>query len=320
MDFLSFLNYPVYLLLFLCIYGCLSIALNIQWGYAGLFNAGIAGFFAIGAYTSAILTSPASADHVGGFEMPTAVGIVAAMALSAAVAWPVGKVCLRFRSDYLAIVTIGFAETIRIAAKSEEWLTNAARGISNIPRPFGDYGYSLSQFLYLLFLAVVLLVVYLLVERLAISPWGRMMRAIRDNEIAARAMGKNIERRRMEAFVLGSALMALAGALYVHYVRTITPEAIDPTIITFLVWIMVILGGSGNSRGVLLGALIVWIIWSSSELLTDQLPDALAVKAKYARMLLVGLLFLLVLRFRPSGLLPEPDFGTQGERQSKQKR
>ncbi len=305
MEWITVLNYPIYLAIFICIYGCLAIGLNIQWGYAGLFNAGVAGFFAIGAYTSAILTSPWAEGRLGGFDMPFPVGLIGAMVIAGLLAWPIGKICLRFQSDYLAIVTIGVAEGIRLVARSEEWLTNSARGITAIPRPFGDLPYGQAQMVYLGITALILLVAYVLVERQAVSPWGRMMRAIRDNESAARAMGKDVPYRRLEAFILGSALMGLAGALYVHLARTITPDAIDPMLVTFLVWIMVILGGSGNNRGVLLGAIIVWIIWSMSEIVTDQLPSEYALKAKYGRMFLIGLLLQIVLRFRPEGLLPE---------------
>ena len=305
MDWLAFLNYPVYLAIFMCIYGCLAIGLNIQWGYAGLFNAGLAGFFAVGAYTSAILTSPEAADRLGGFDLAFPVGLVGAMIVSSSIAWPIGNICLRFRSDYLAIVTIGVAEAIRLVARSEDWLTNSARGISGIPRPFGDLPYAQAQLAYLGIVGLILLCAYLLIERQADAPWGRMMRAIRDNERAALAMGKDVPARRLEAFILGSALVGLAGALYVHLARTITPDAIDPMLITFLVWIMVILGGSGNNRGALLGVVIVWIIWSTSEIITDQLPAEYALKAKYGRMFLIGLLLQIVLRFRPEGLLPE---------------
>jgi branched-chain amino acid transport system permease protein len=205
----------------------------------------------------------------------------------------------------LAIVTIGVAEAIRLVAKTEDWLTNSARGITGVPRPLGDLPYAQAQLAYLGIVGLILIVVYLLIERQAHAPWGRMMRAIRDNERAAIAMGKDVPARRLEAFVLGSALMGLAGGLYVHLARTITPDAIDPMLVTFLVWIMVILGGSGNNRGVLLGAVIVWIIWSASEVVTDQLPAEFALKAKYGRMFLIGLLLQIVLRFRPEGLLPE---------------
>ncbi|WP_186387488.1 MULTISPECIES: branched-chain amino acid ABC transporter permease [unclassified Stappia] len=306
MEWLGFVNYAVFMAIFIGIYALLALGLNIQWGYTGLFNAGIAGFFAVGAYTSAILTTPFVPGRVGGFDLPVPVGWLGAMVAAGLIAWPIGKICLRLRSDYLAIATIGVAEIIRLVVKSEGWLTNAARGITNIPRPFGDLAYTMSQLAYLAIVAGVLLAAYLLVERQFASPWGRMMRAIRDNEDAARAMGKDVPYRRLEAFIFGSALMGLGGALFVHFNRTITPEAIDPMVATFLVWIMLILGGSGNNRGAILGVAVVWIIWSVSEIVTDRLPHEYAVKAKYLRVFLIGLMLQLVLRFRPEGLLPEP--------------
>ncbi|MEI9402566.1 branched-chain amino acid ABC transporter permease [Mesorhizobium argentiipisi] len=305
MELLGALNYPIYVATFICIYGFLAIGLNIQWGYAGLFNAGIAGFFAVGAYTTAILTSPPVADRLGGFGLPVFVGVIGAMALSAIIAWPVGKLCLRFRGDYLAIVTIGVAETIRLIARSEDWLTGSTRGINDVPRPFGDLPYTISQLAFFGMAAAILLVTYLLVERQSSAPWGRMMRAIRDNEVAALAMGKDVPFRRLQAFVFGAALMGLGGALYAHLGRSITPDAVDPMIASFLIWIMVILGGSGNNRGVLAGVAVVWIIWSASEFVTDQLPIEYALQAKYGRIFLIGLMLQLVLRFRPEGIFPE---------------
>ncbi|MTH95796.1 branched-chain amino acid ABC transporter permease [Roseibium sp. RKSG952] len=306
MELMGLLNYGLFLAVFIGIYGLLALGLNIQWGFAGLFNAGIAGFFAVGAYTSAILTSAPADGRLGGFEMPFFVGWIGAMIAAAVIAWPIGKICLRFRSDYLAIATIGIAEIIRLVIKSEPALTNGARGITGLPRPFGDFDYTTSLAAYLVLVFVVLAIAYVLVERQFNAPWGRMMRAIRDNEAAARAMGKNIEYRRLEAFIFGAALMGLGGALFAHFNRSITPEAVDPMVATFLVWIMLILGGSGNNRGAILGAAVVWIIWSMSEIATDQLPHEYAVKAKYVRLFLIGLLLQLVLRFRPEGILPEP--------------
>lgn len=306
MELIGLANYALFMGIFIGIYALLALGLNIQWGFAGLFNAGIAGFFAVGTYTSAILTSPAADGRLGGFDLPFFSGWFGAMVAAALIAWPIGKICLRFRSDYLAIATIGVAEIIRLVIKSEEVLTNGARGITNIPRPFGDLPYVQSQLAYLAIVAAVLAVAYLMVQRQFNAPWGRMMRAIRDNELAARAMGKNVEYRRLEAFIFGAALMGLGGALFAHFNRSITPEAIDPMVATFLVWIMLILGGSGNNKGAILGAAVVWIIWSVSEIATDQLPHEYAVKAKYIRLFLIGLMLQLVLRFRPEGILPEP--------------
>ncbi|NVK36245.1 MAG: branched-chain amino acid ABC transporter permease [Rhodobacteraceae bacterium] len=309
MELIGLLNYALFMAIFIGIYALLSLGLNIQWGGAGLFNAGIAGFFAVGAYTSAILTSPAADGRLGGYEMPFYVGWAGAMLAAALIAWPIGKICLRFRSDYLAIATIGIAEIIRLVIKSEEALTNSARGISSIERPFGDLPYVSSQAAFLGIVLFLVIAAYFLVQRQFNAPWGRMMRAIRDNELAARAMGKNIEYRRLEAFIFGSALMGLSGAVFAAFNRSITPEAIDPMVATFLVWIMLILGGSGNNKGAILGAVIVWVIWSVSEIATDQLPHEYAVKAKYVRLFLIGLMLQLVLRFRPEGLLPERTTG-----------
>jgi branched-chain amino acid transport system permease protein len=310
MEWIGLATYASHLAVFIAIYAVLALGLNVQWGFAGLFNAGIAGFFAVGAYASAILTSAPDPFRVGGFGLPAPVGWAGAMVLALIVAWPIGKVCLRFRSDYLAIATIGVAEIMRLVARSEGWLTGAASGVSGLPRPFGGVTGSAEAALwsnlgYLAVVAAALLAAYLAVERQLRAPWGRMMRAIRDNETAARAMGKEVERRRLQAFLFGAALMGLGGALFAHFNRAITPEAIDPMVATFLVWIMLILGGSGNNRGAILGAAVVWLIWSLSEIVTDQLPVEYAVQAKYARIFLIGLALQLVLRFRPDGLLPE---------------
>jgi branched-chain amino acid transport system permease protein len=312
MEWIGLATYLSQLAVFAAIYAVIALGLNIQWGFTGLFNAGVAGFFAVGAYVTAILTSADDPARIGGFGLPAPAGWLGAMVVAAAAAWPVGKVCLRLRSDYLALATIGVAEIVRLVARSEDWLTGSARGITNLPRPFAGEGFTgsaqaalTSNLAYLGVVGAILLVAYLMVERQLRAPWGRMMRAIRDNETAARAMGKDVDGRRLEAFVFGAALMGLGGALFAHFNRGVTPDAIDPMIATFLVWIMLIVGGSGNNRGAILGAALVWSIWSMSEIVTDMLPDALAIQAKYLRVFVIGLALQLVLRFRPEGLLPE---------------
>lgn len=319
MELTGLLNYALFMGVLIGIYALLALALNIHWGFTGLFNAGVAGFFAVGAYVSGILTGTPAGDRLGGFELPILVGWVGAMVAAGAIAWPIGRICLRLRSDYLAIATIGVAEIIRLVVKSEDWLTGGPRGITGIPRPFGDLDYVASQAAYLVLVVLVLAAAYWAVERQLRSPWGRMMKAIRDNEFAAAAMGKDVEARRLQAFIFGSAIMGLAGALFVHFNRSITPEAIDPMIATFLIWIMLILGGSGNNRGAILGAAVIWIIWSASELLTDRLPAEMATQAKYVRVFVVGLMLQLVLRFRPEGILPEESVQRGGGRPASQR-
>ncbi len=298
--------YGVSLLTVGCLYSVLALGLNIQWGFTGLLNIGIAGFFAVGAYTNAIFTTVDSPNHLGGFDLPMPVGWAAAAVVAAIIALPIGKIALRLRTDYLAICTIGIAEIIRLVLKNEEWLTNGPRGIDGIPRPFdGLEDPVVAQFMFMGLLMVIVGIIFVAMERAFDSPWGRMMRAIRENELSANAMGKDIERRRLEAFVLGAAVMGLGGALTANYFKFIGVEASDPLITTFLVWVMLILGGSGNNKGAILGAVVVWAIWSMTEFAADALPTEMAVKAKYVRIFLIGLALQLILRFRPEGILPE---------------
>jgi branched-chain amino acid transport system permease protein len=254
------------------IYAVMCLGLNLQWGYGGLFNAGISGFFAIGAYTSAILTAPPMTGHFSGFGLPVAVGMLAAMAMSAALGWFVGRICLGLQSDYLAMATIGIAEILRLVTTNEIWLTNGSRGIVSIPRPFEDLPGVWRDLAFLALVAVVILALYLALERLARSPWGRVMRAIRDNEDAAAACGKDVAAFRLQAFVLGSMVMGLSGALTSHAFKFIGPDATTPLITTFLVWVMLIAGGSANNRGAILGPIVIWTVWSATELVTGQLP------------------------------------------------
>lgn len=301
----GYLLYAVSLLTMGGIYAVLTLGLNIQWGFTGLFNAGIAGFFAVGAYVSAILTKGADPSHLGGFGLPLALGAVAAMAVSAVIGWAIARLCIRLRADYLAIATIGIAEILRLGLKNESWATNGPRGISAIPRAFEGLGGVTGQ---LAFMALVLLVVaalYLLLERAWRSPWGRAMVAIREDPVAAEAVGKPVARMRVQGFVLGAALMGLAGALMAQYLKFIGPEVSDPLTATFLVWVMLIAGGSANNAGAILGAFLLWTIWSATEFLSGLLPPDLAQRAPYARIFLIGLLLQIVLQRYPEGILPE---------------
>ncbi len=301
----TFLAYPVGLLTIAGIYAVMCLGLNVQWGFTGLFNAGIAGFFAVGAYTSAILTTAPHPDYLGGFGLPVAVGLVCAMATAGVVALGIGWLTLSLRSDYLAIATIGIAEILRLIVKNEDWLTNGPRGIPAIPRPFEWLPPFPAQVAYLALVAAIIAVIYIALERGLNSPWGRVMRAIRENEESARAAGKDIMRRRLEAFVLGSMIMGLGGALMAHSIKFIGPEATEPLIVTFLVWVMLIAGGSGNNRGAILGAVVIWAIWSMTELVTRQLPADWALRSAYLRVFLIGLALQIILQRASSGLLAE---------------
>ncbi|MEZ5934918.1 MAG: branched-chain amino acid ABC transporter permease [Alphaproteobacteria bacterium] len=297
--------YVVSLITFGGIYAVLALGLNVQWGFTGMFNAGIAGFFVIGAYTTAILTTAESARHIGGFDAPIVLALIAAMIAAGAVAWAVAKICIRLRSDYLAIATLGIAEIFRLILKNETWATNGPRGVSLIPKPFETLPGPWNHIAFMALVLVIVFGLYLLLERARKAPWGRLMAAIRENEAATRADGKDVDSLRVEAFVLGAAIMGLGGALTAHYLKFIDPNAADPLTATFLVWVMLICGGSANNKGAILGAMLIWTIWSATELFTSRLPDELAIRTAYIRIFLIGLLLQIVLQRFPNGILPE---------------
>ena len=306
MDATGLLFYLVSLLISGGIYAILCLALNVQWGMGGLFNAGIAGFFAVGAYTSAILTTAATPRHLGGFALPIPVGLLAAALVAGCVGWAVARICVRLKSDYLAMASIGIAEILRLIIVNESWLTNGSLGIAGIPRPFGDIFQGRSaDVVYLAVVWALVIAVYLFCQRLHASPWGRVLRAIRDNEDSARAAGKDVEHFRRQTFAIGAAIMGLGGALSAHYFKFLSPSATEPLLVTFLVWVMLMVGGSGNNRGAILGGVGVWFLWSATEIFANRLPPDWITRSSYIRMLLVGLLLQVVLQRYRAGLLPE---------------
>ncbi|MGL4295707.1 MAG: branched-chain amino acid ABC transporter permease [Aestuariivirga sp.] len=306
MELTGLLFYLVSVLIAGGIYAILCLALNIQWGMGGLFNAGIAGFFAVGAYTSAIVTTAATEKHLGGFDLPIPFGLAAAAIVAGVTGWAVAKICVRLKSDYLAMASVGIAEILRLIIVNEQWLTNGSLGISGVPRPFGDtfQGRS-SDIAYLAVVWVIVAVVYIICQRLNDSPWGRTLRAIRDNEASARAAGKDVDWFRLQTFVIGCAIMGVAGALSAHYFKFLSPSATEPLLVTFLVWVMLMAGGSGNNRGAIAGAIAIWSLWSMTEIFTNRLPPEWITRSSYIRMLLVGLLLQFVLQKFRSGLIPE---------------
>lgn len=391
----------------------LALGVNIQWGYAGLFNTGVVGFLALGGLAPVLVSmpptpgafaaggwgvlialciaaatlvaavlvqqraparlrgwavagtlvagfiafrtlfdpavaaiqaiNPAAAGYLGGLSLPTLLSWPVGAALAAAAAWVVGKTALGLRSDYLAIATLGIGEIIVAVLRNEEWLARGVLNVNGIPRPWPvPYETNLQQdpgflqqmaslgadpvtgstlvvkLLYvLLFTAVLALLIW--AAQLALnSPWGRMMRAIRDNEVAASAMGKNVTGRHLQIFILGSALLGLAGAMMISLDGQMTPSSYNPLRYTFLIWVMVIVGGSGNNWGSVLGGLVIWFVWIKAgewgPMLMGHLADGMAEgslkahlveSAPHMRLVIMGLILLLVLRFSPRGLLPE---------------
>ncbi|WP_406870491.1 branched-chain amino acid ABC transporter permease [Thioclava sp. 'Guangxiensis'] len=391
----------------------MALGLNLQWGYAGLFNAGTMGFIALGGLAPVLISMPATQGAMGaggwrvllalaiavavlalsvqtwkqlrkgvrglatiivlivGFFVfraifdpavsaveainPSAQGYLGGLGLPVLMAWPVGallaaiaawaigKAALGLRSDYLAIATLGIAEIIVAVLKNENWLDRGVMNVNGIPRPFfipreidlqasadfvaraADFGMdpvlASTIFVKLLYLALfaVVLIIFVAGTQLALhSPWGRMMRAIRENEVAASAMGKNVTKRHLQIFIIGSAICGFAGAMMVTLDGQLTPATYNPLRFTFLIMVMVILGGSGNNWGAVLGGILVWYLWIKAEawgpellqLLTSgmepgALKDHLLESAAQMRYLAMGLVLLVVLRFAPRGLLPE---------------
>ncbi len=391
----------------------MALGVNLQWGFAGLFNVGIMGFVALGGLAAVLVSmppvgdawaaggvrtlaglslgaftvvgmvllyrrlgrgrartlallgvgalgwivtravllpavaaveavNPASTGYLGGLGLPAVVSWPVGGVLAAGAAWVIGKTALGLRSDYLAIATLGIAEIILAVMKNEDWLARGVKNVVGIERPVprevdlqaspdfvaraADFGLDpvtastlWVKVLYMGLFAVVLAVVLLLAQLALNSPWGRMMRAIRDNEVAAEAMGKDVTWRHLQVFVLGSAVCGVAGAMMVTLDGQLTPGSYQPLRYTFLIWVMVIVGGSGNNWGSVLGGFLIWWLWvvvaPASQAVFGGLAQVvgegsaiggrLADASEYMRLLVMGVVLLLVLRFSPRGLIPE---------------
>ncbi|MEM8979211.1 MAG: branched-chain amino acid ABC transporter permease, partial [Pseudomonadota bacterium] len=388
--------------------GILAIGVNLQWGFAGLFNIGIMGFVALGGLAAVLISepptpgawsaggyqillalvlgaativaavlvrarttgwvrglamlvvlvggffvyraifdpavarveaiNPALEGNLGGLNLPILLAWPVGGLMAAGAAWVIGKTALGLRSDYLAIATLGISEIVIAVLKNEDWLARGVKNVIGLERPvpneidlqndpafveratsFGMDAVEASTIYVklsygLLFTAVLILL--LILAQLALkSPWGRMVRAIRDNETAARAMGKNVTARHLQIFILGSAICGLAGAMMTTLESQLTPASYQPLRFTFLVWVMVIVGGSGNNFGAVLGGFLIWFLWIKVEpwgavflqTVTLPLPDGdlkthLLDSAAHMRLFTMGLVLLLVLRFSPRGL------------------
>jgi branched-chain amino acid transport system permease protein len=304
---LDLFAYAAFFLVTALTYGIICLGLNVQWGQTGLFNVGVAGFVAIGAYTSALLTTPDVVGRFGGFGLPIWLGWIAAALLSGAAAAIIGAITLRLRADYLAITTFGIAIAIQLVALNAETLTGGPFGIGFIPRAFAGFEdrpviFNLAN---LLLVGLIIGLLYYALERLVRSPWGRVLRAIREDETAAQSLGKNANLFRIQAFALGSGVMGLAGAVQAHFIGFIAPENYVSTM-TFQVWAMLIIGGSGNNRGALLGAVLVWALWSlTGALLAATVPAEYQARAAALQIVLIGVALAALLVVRPRGLIGE---------------
>ena len=311
--------------------------------YRAVFDGGVAGIEAI---------DPAATGYLGGLNWGganykangwlTVVAWPVGGLLAAGAAWIIGKTALGLRSDYLAIATLGIAEIIIAVLKNEDWLSRGVKNVTGLPRPvpyeidlqndpsFVERALSwgmdpttastlYTKTGYAILFTIFLIVLLWLAQKALNSPWGRMMRAIRDNEVAAEAMGKDVTKRHLQIFILGSAICGIAGAMMTTLDGQLTPGTYQPLRFTFLIWVMVIVGGSGNNFGAVLGGFLIWWLWVMVEPLgvwisqvvttgfaddhwfTLHMQDA----AAHFRLFTMGLVLLLVLRFSPRGLMPE---------------
>lgn len=274
----------------------------------------------------------AGGGWVGGLGLHPVLGWLFGGVLAAGVAYVIGKICLGLRTDYLAIATIGISEIVRALLKNMDWLTRGTLTVSPMPWPVAlpqelqTQGVSIndsfvqSRLGFLAIVIIILAVAFFLVQRAYGGPWGRMMRSIRDNHIAAASMGKNVTQRQLEIFILGSVLMGIGGAILVTFGQIYDPSAFQPINHTFLIWVMIIVGGAGNNWGAVFGALLIYITWMISDPVAQAvfntisqwtsdvgwgaIPDIQA-RASQMRVLVLGVVITIALRFAPRGLIPE---------------
>lgn len=295
------IDFLVYLFTIAGIWALLALSLNLQFGVTGLINLGQIAFFMLGAYASTIVTHP---DLLG---LPIPLGMLAGMVSAGAFGFLISLPTARLREDYWAIWTLAAAEILRLVFLNQTLgspYMGASFGVSGIPRPLRElfttqtYGY-----FYICLVAVVLLVTYLLVQRITEMPFGRALRAMREGDSTPLSLGKNVGSLRIRAMVLGGLVAGLAGSLYAHFNAFVAPNYFMP-IETFLVWVMVIVGGAGNHLGAILGTILIQLIYNSTRFIGDHVAISSSVLASL-RMVVIGVLIIVVLIYMPRGLIPE---------------
>jgi branched-chain amino acid transport system permease protein len=299
-----------YLVFFLSVAAILAVAvlgLDLHWGNTGLFNGGVAAFFGMGAYVTILLGGSPQPGQFGGFGLVYPVALLGGILASGALAWIVGLATLRLRHDYLAIATFGVAIAFETFARNTEWLTGGAKGLRGFERPLEETigNPFLFNVCFLVFALAVLAIVYVGLGRLIRSPYGRLLRAIREDETAAQTLGKSPARIRLASFITGSMIIGTSGGLYVTFYAYVSPQDVSP-ILTFQIWAMLIVGGAGNNRGAMLGAFVVWAAWTASGwALARFAPVEMQLYTGTIQYILIGLVIVAMLLLRPQGLLPE---------------
>lgn len=304
---IGFLSYCIFFFTMGGIMAITVLGLNLQWGYTGLFNGGVVAFFGAGAYSVILLGAPPEAGQLIGMNLPYPAALAGSVLLTGLLAWIVGMITTHLRHDYLAIATFGVGIAVENFARNAEHITGGAKGLRGFERPlesFVDDPFRFNLY-YLIFVLIVLAVVYYVLASVGRSPFGRLLRAIREDEIAAQSLGKSPARVRRQSFIFGSMIMGLSGALYATFYAYISPQDIKP-IFTFQIWTMLIVGGSGNNRGAVLGTFVVWAGWvGSGWALTKFASVDMQLYVGTIQYVLIGLIIVLTLLIRPKGLLPE---------------
>ncbi|MEW6082438.1 MAG: branched-chain amino acid ABC transporter permease [Bacillota bacterium] len=279
-----------HIIVLMCIYGILAISLNLTIGFTGLFNLGHAAFFGIGAYTSALLTRAGS---------PVWIGLMAGALLAGLSGSFIGFSTLRLRGDYLAIATLGFGEIMRSVFRNWVGLTRGPMGLPGIPRP-EILGYQFSSMpSYVALMLGFLVLTYVVIERMVNSPYGRVLKGIREDEIAVQAMGKDVVGFKLVALVVGSLFAGVAGSLYAHYITFIDPTSftLNQTIFVLLI---VVFGGLGSNAGSLVGVFILVLIRESTRFF--GLPPSVSAPLQQ---IMFSLMLVIMMLVRPNGLLGE---------------
>jgi len=294
----------------------IALGLNVQWGHTGLFNAGVAAFVGVGAYTFGMMSTGSYSNpgvswyHWGpGMPFDIVTSAILAMAAAGILGALVAIPTLRLRADYLAIATLAFAEIVRLILKNERRLTGGDQSLAFIPRPFeplvsrGPF----SDGLFMLLITLMMLGLVLVLDYLTRSPFGRNLHAVREDEEAALALGKDTFRLKLGAFAIGCAVMGLAGALLASFNRVIVPDIFVP-LTTFTAYVVVILGGVGNNRGIILGGYVFYLFTWTSQQMKAYLPFEWALRVDFLNQIVIGLLLILFILFRPEGVMPEKKY------------
>ena len=292
------ISFLVLLGVVVCFSAILALALNFQWGLGGMVNFGLTGFYALGAYASALLMLKAGAN--------TFVATLGAIAIVALVCGLVAFVTLRVtEEDYFAIVTLGVGEMLRLMALNEDWLTKGALGISGIPRPFGTEVAPEYYQYFLLGLSVALLLGTLwFLNVIARSPFGRLVRAVREDDVVAATLGKNVLWVRVRIFAIGGGIIGLAGSMHGFYYQYIDPTQFTNIVIAYA-FMAVISGGRGAHQGTVWGAAAVMALLEGSRFLKDAIPSLDSDQLAAIRIIIIGVGLLLLLIYRPQGFMRE---------------